>query len=167
MNIRKITRVYLCAFPLILGGCAGSTPETSLNIQQQPLESNAQLVGGWVVSAIGERKTSGRYSPRLAFGADDRIGGIAGCNRFLGNYRFSSDGTLNIGKIKVTHRLCPAAVMVQEALFLSRLRSVQKSALSSSGELLIYSGQYKTPIRLRPAQNDVSKAGRPQYSADG
>lgn len=60
----------------------------------------------------------------VAFGADGRVTGSAGCNTFMGGYK-QEDGTITIGPLASTRKLCaePAGVMEQEAQFLAALES--------------------------------------------
>jgi len=58
----------------------------------------------------------------IAFGADGRVSGSAGCNRYTGQYTAAGD-TINIGQSASTRRMCaePAGIMEQEAAFLAAL----------------------------------------------
>jgi heat shock protein HslJ len=61
----------------------------------------------------------------LAFAADGRASGSAGCNNYTGGYR--ADGPkLTIGPVAATRRMCPApqGIMEQEQQFLKMLESV-------------------------------------------
>ncbi|MCC7161504.1 MAG: META domain-containing protein, partial [Anaerolineae bacterium] len=70
-----------------------------------------------VVTAVNGTKLT------LAFGADGRVSGSAGCNTFNGSYT-SENGGLNIGPLASTRKLCPepAGVMEQEAQYLAALQ---------------------------------------------
>lgn len=55
------------------------------------------------------------------FGADGRVAGDAGCNRYGGAFT-DRDGVLSIGPLAATRRACPdARVMEQEAAFLAAM----------------------------------------------
>lgn len=152
MNIR--TMIACLTIPLVgvLSGCAGSSPYQAL----VPVPAGAvvnspeQLEGGWVVHYIGERDVTGRYSPRIAFGKEQRVGGMAGCNRFLGDYVLGEEGEFEFGKMKLTRRICAEPIMFQEALLLNRMRSVKNGILTGDGELLLFFDERELPIRLRP-----------------
>ncbi len=60
----------------------------------------------------------------LQFGADGRVSGSAGCNRFTGPYTSSAD-RVAIGKLAATRKVCnqPRNVMEQEDAFLKALSS--------------------------------------------
>jgi len=162
MNIRTLL-VFL--FPLVgvLSGCAGtSTQETRFTAPAgQVVASPEQLEGGWVVYSIGARDVEGRYSPRIAFGKEQRVGGMAGCNRFLGGYELGQGGQLEFGEMRLTRRICPEPIMFQEALLLNRLRGVKNGTLTEEGDLLLYFEEGGLPIRMRPdSRREVSGAGR-------
>lgn len=114
----------------------------------RPVISVDELSGNWVVYAIGRLPLTGEQLPQLAFAADQRVGGMAGCNRFLGEYQLDADGVLQFGEIMVTRRLCPEPVMSQESLLLNRLRAVNFGRLAPGGDLLLYYDVDRLPIRL-------------------
>ncbi|BCX04233.1 MAG: META domain-containing protein [Candidatus Roseilinea sp.] len=61
----------------------------------------------------------------VAFDAEGRISGNAGCNAFTGSYRLEDDGKITIGPLAATRKLCnaPEGVMEQEAQFLAALET--------------------------------------------
>ncbi|KEA62072.1 hypothetical protein ADIMK_3733 [Marinobacterium lacunae] len=163
MNIRMM--LACLSFPLVgaLSACSTTTvssfhPSAS---EGEPVESPEQLEGGWVVYSIGEREVEGRYSPRIAFGKPQRVGGMAGCNRFLGDYELGADGRLSFGDMKLTRRICADPIMLQESLLLNRLRGVMSGVVTAEGELLLFGGQGTAPIRMRPeAMNEIGNASK-------
>jgi heat shock protein HslJ len=66
-------------------------------------------------------------SVTLAFNAEGRVAGNAGCNQFFGSFAKGAqgDGAITIGPLASTKKLCPApeGVMEQEAQFLKTLES--------------------------------------------
>ncbi|GGC02364.1 hypothetical protein GCM10011352_30710 [Marinobacterium zhoushanense] len=165
MNIR--TMLAYIFFPIVgvLSGCVGTSSSTA-QISVPPgrvIASAEQLEGEWVVSSIGAREVQGQYSPRIAFGKQQRVGGMAGCNRFLGDYALGREGQLLFGEMRVTRRICAEPIMFQEALLLNRLRGVRSGRLTADGELLLYFEEGALPIRMRPdntqAISDSVKSG--------
>ena len=61
----------------------------------------------------------------MAFAADGKVSGSAGCNNFVASYTVSGS-SLSVGPTATTRRMCgqPAGVMEQEKLFLEALGAV-------------------------------------------
>ncbi|MBS99481.1 MAG: hypothetical protein CMI01_12490 [Oceanospirillaceae bacterium] len=137
---------------ILLGGCAsdGMQRYSEAPTAQRQVTDRQELDGNWTVYAIGPRAVDQRFSPRLAFGDLQRVGGDAGCNRFMGRFELDESGGLIVSDLKVTRRICPDAIMVQEALLLSRLKAVKIGRLTAEGDLLLYHDDQSLPIRLRP-----------------
>ncbi|MBV1787934.1 META domain-containing protein [Marinobacterium sp. D7] len=152
MNIRTMLAFVYLPLAGILTGCAGTTPSTTQIpvTSGQAIASAEQLEGDWIVSSIGAREVQGQYSPRIAFGKPQRVGGMAGCNRFLGDYELGQGGELVFGEMRLTRRICAEPIMFQEALLLNRLRSVKSGRLTADGELLLYFEADALPIRMHP-----------------
>jgi heat shock protein HslJ len=151
MSIRTITACISVSALAVLAGCTTPPQNTLATIPDaaRSVASKQELSGNWTVYAIGNRSLSGPHSPRIAFDDDERVGGIAGCNRFLGGYRLDSNGDLSFGEMRLTRRICPEPIMFQEALLLSRLRDVDRSLITPGGDLLLYYDEDELPIRLQ------------------
>ncbi|BCL76176.1 hypothetical protein JHS3_19120 [Jeongeupia sp. HS-3] len=76
------------------------------------------------------------HPARLNFGADGRISGSAGCNRYSGQYTLNGDA-LTIGKVATTRMACAPAAMKQETAFLKLLNQVQRYAIAADGTLTL------------------------------
>jgi heat shock protein HslJ len=79
----------------------------------------------WQVSSINNGKggvTGVREGTALTlnFGADGKLSGSAGCNRFQATYE-TEGNTITIGPAAATRRMCPEPVMEQENAFLKAL----------------------------------------------
>ncbi len=117
---------------LLLLSAAG-TPLASLKPQSQELIGTSWSVTGFnngrqaVVSPIPGSSLT------LAFLADGRVGGSAGCNRFSARAH-QDGGRLTIDPAATTRRLCasPAGVMEQERQFLAALTSVASARLEGT-----------------------------------
>ena len=72
-----------------------------------------------VVSVLAETTLT------LAFAADGKVSGSAGCNRYMGTYAQSGE-SLKFGPSATTRKMCaqPEGVMAQEQAFLKALQSV-------------------------------------------
>ncbi len=85
-----------------------------------------ELTGTWRVIDVEGASLLEGTSLSVSFGADRRISGSAGCNRYFGSYTASAERkTLSISPLSSTKRLCrrPDGIMMQEQRFRSALRS--------------------------------------------
>jgi heat shock protein HslJ len=72
-----------------------------------------------------------------AFGADRRLSGSAGCNRYVGAYELSGPG-IEVGPLATTRMFCaPAGVMEQEQRYLVALQRVALVAMNGEQLLLV------------------------------
>lgn len=93
--------------------------------QPQGVAGTAWRVTGYnngrqaVVSVLGGTTLT------MAFSADGRVSGSAGCNNYMGDYASSGDA-LSFGPAATTRMMCaaPEGIMEQEQLFLKALESV-------------------------------------------
>ncbi|BCS31805.1 META domain-containing protein [Luteitalea sp. TBR-22] len=90
---------------------------------------SASLAGTtWEVTAYNNRRQAvvsvlADTRVTLAFGAEGRVTGEAGCNRFAATYTAEGE-SVAIGTLSTTRRTCPGeGVMAQEAAFLAALAS--------------------------------------------
>jgi len=98
-----------------------------------------ELAGtSWRATAINNGKggvvgVASVSSVTLAFGADGRASGSAGCNNFTAGY--TVDGSsLRFGPAAVTQKMCAeTGVMEQEAAFLKALESVATARVEADG----------------------------------
>lgn len=72
------------------------------------------------------------------FSDDGTVSGSAGCNQFNGTYEVT-DGTLSIGPLASTEKLCPdpAGIMEQEALVLANLEAAATVSQEANGVVLL------------------------------
>ena len=101
-----------------------------------PVTEASALLGEWVVEDVEGRGVVDRARASLAFGVDGTLSGSATCNRVTGPYALG-DGRLSVGPLAVTRRLCPPALMTQEARVLSVLEAASEARLSEDGALTI------------------------------
>ena len=70
--------------------------------------------------------------PTIAFSAEGRLSGLAGCKRLLGQYK--QDGTsLDLGEVATTMKLCAPSFMKVEDEFLGFLRQVRYATQAGDG----------------------------------
>jgi len=119
---------------LVLRG-AGGEFLAALNAQSQELAGTTWQVTAYNMATGAVGSVVAGTSISIAFSADGRISGSAGCNEYDGKYS-SSGQKLTIDVKSVTKKTCaqPAGVMKQEALFLKALATVTAARLD--GDLL-------------------------------
>jgi len=118
-----------------LRGCGGAilTPETLANTS-------------WRIVSIDGADVSGKDGYEMQFEAD-RMSGRAGCNRFNGSYRVSSDG-FQAGPLAMTRMACPGARMAHEQA-VSGILSGRVRLYYPDGDTLLMRGVDGGEIRLR------------------
>lgn len=99
----------------------------------------------WRIVAINGADVSREDGYEMAFEAD-RLSGRAGCNRFGGSYRVSSDG-FQAGPLAMTRMACPGARMAHEQA-VSRILSGRVRLYYPDGDTLLMRGE-AGEIRLR------------------
>lgn len=90
----------------------------------------------WVVEDIDGGGIIDFSRVTLSFGAQGRISGLAGCNRYTGAYRQVGD-TLQVSGLASTNRACVPALMDQEDRFLKVLGSARSITWGARGALVI------------------------------
>jgi heat shock protein HslJ len=68
---------------------------------------------------------SGEDKPFIQFGANGRVSGNSGCNRFTGTYESTEDGAIRIGPLAATRMACPEPAMAAESKFFAMLEEVR------------------------------------------
>ncbi|QIK72621.1 META domain-containing protein [Propioniciclava coleopterorum] len=124
MTIRTFW-VALCALPLLLTGCAYDAVPAGT---PRPDAANSDPRGtSWVLEDLrGAAPVAGSTVTAL-FGADGRVSGSAGCNRYQASFTLHGD-TLTVGDATSTMMACAPDVMTQETAFLSALKEVRTYA---------------------------------------
>ncbi|GHD65629.1 META domain-containing protein [Jeongeupia chitinilytica] len=104
-------------------------------VKQEVRGMNAAMLQGaeWRVVDAGPRPATLNFAP------DGRITGVAGCNRYFGQYTQNGDA-LTFSQVAATRMGCDAAVMKQEAAFLKTLNQVQRFSIAADGTLTLHAG---------------------------
>jgi putative lipoprotein len=79
---------------------------------------------GWIVEDIGGSGVVDRSRTSMLFGADGRVSGLGGCNRYNGGYMLDG-ASLRFGPIAGTMMACPPALAEQEQRFHAALARVR------------------------------------------
>ena len=120
-------------------GFGMSTPLACALIEpKQNTVSGPRLAGEtWNVVKLREEPFVQGTKLTLSF-ADGKLSGSTGCNSYFADYEVSN-GTLNVGQLGMTEKLCPPEVMAQEALFSKFLASAESFKIDDDGALIIKS----------------------------
>lgn len=118
-----------------LRGCGGAIlpPETLVDTS-------------WRIVAIDGADVSGQQGYEIQF-ESDRMNGRAGCNRFSGPYRVSSDG-FQAGPLAMTRMACPRPRMEHEQS-VSRILAGRVRLYYPNGDTMLMRGESGGEIRLR------------------
>jgi heat shock protein HslJ len=122
---------------LEIDGAAAIVARPGLAASQPPPTPGAVLGGtAWNLVEMGGTADFARIVPTIAFGADGRVSGFAGCNRFSGTY--DTDGpTLTVSRLATTKIACPRPASAVEADYLAALDGVTTWAIDSEGRLTL------------------------------
>jgi len=118
--------------------CAAVASQAILGRQtmQSPAGATDTIEGGWRVKRIAGELLPAGMTVTMEFGADGRIAGRSGCNRYFGSYSF--DGTtLKLSQLGGTRMACPPPQMAVEERFLSAVTQVTGARLSDARELVL------------------------------
>jgi heat shock protein HslJ len=107
---RLVLALAACASGIIAAACASTAP---------PALSSDLAGTRWTVQSI-DGASAGPRAPSIAFAAEDRISGVAGCNRFFGVYEADA-GHIDVRALGRTEMACEQPVMRVEDAFLDVL----------------------------------------------
>jgi len=124
--------VILLAALAAAAGCGGG--KAGAKADTDPLADTAWTLNGLAGKALPE---SVAVTVRFE---EDRIGGLAGCNRYFASYRVKGD-SLRIGPVGITKMMCPEPQMAVEDAFLAALAGVKTFRLGADGLMLRGDGQ--------------------------
>ena len=112
----------------------------SLSVSEQLADSK------WLVEDIFGRGVIDNLQTTLEFGADSRVGGRAGCNRWTASWRVAGDN-LALGPVATMRMACTPAVADQEQKFLAALAAVRTFRIHAHGLLILFNGKGAPLIR--------------------
>jgi heat shock protein HslJ len=102
----------------------------------------------WIVENIGNKGIIDFSRVTINFSEDGRIHGLAGCNQYSGSYQLSGE-LLSVGLLISTRRVCPEALMNQEAFFLELLQLATGFDFDEHGALIIKTKEDRTILARR------------------
>lgn len=105
------------------------------------------LVGStWRLEDLGGAGVVDRAEATLEFPQIGSVVGQTGCNRFFGYFE-TSGASLTIARLGSTKKMCPPAVMDQEAKYLRALERAERFSIEGATLLLYPQGQDR-PLRF-------------------
>lgn len=131
---------------LLLAGCQAPGPRSST--EPPPVK---MLGSNWALVSLAGELPAGESKITLEFGADGKVGGDAGVNRYFGPYQIahpdSGAGALSFGEIGSARMAGSPELMKQESEYLDLLRAVD--AYRAGGGLLELNGGGRPLLRYR------------------
>lgn len=132
----------LAACSVVGGDAARTTPE--------PPAPPARLAGtAWLAEDVDGKGVVDRAQSTIEFIDDKRVAGSLGCNRYTGSYAADATG-MRFGQLASTRRMCPEALMQQEARFSAALGATRGFRLDRSGAMTLLDADGRTRARLLP-----------------
>jgi heat shock protein HslJ len=98
----------------------------------------------WRVTRLDGAEVPAAIDVTLDFGEDGRLGGSAGCNRYMTSFGITGE-TASPGQIAATRRLCPDPEMDTEARFLGALAAIRRFDFDATGALLLFDPAREVP----------------------
>ncbi|MEQ8825217.1 MAG: META domain-containing protein [Filomicrobium sp.] len=128
-----MTMVIVAVSVLAIAGCDATNSANQLTDLTET---------SWKVEGIPKQVTA-----TMSFGADGRVTGSAGCNRYFGTYKTSGQ-TIEISGIGSTRKMCPDVEMSVETELLKSLAVVNRWQVTSD-KLKLTGPVDTTLVRLR------------------
>ncbi len=131
----------LCLGMLVLAACNSTASQ-----------KGGDLTGTvWAVTELNGQPLVAGTGISAQFTADGKLGGSAGCNRYLGSYTVSGNEITFSAPMGSTMMMCEQAVMDQEAAYLKALGEAKTFAVQ--GEKLTLKGGDDTVLAVFQAQS--------------
>ncbi len=128
-------------------GLAAALTQSCATAPPGPLP--ADLAGThWAAKTVAGARVPEDVAVTLEFAGADRIGGRAGCNRYMGPIALV-DGRLRVGPLATTRMACPPPQMTVESAFLAALDGAQ-ALRRDNGALVIEPPSGGGETRLLP-----------------
>jgi heat shock protein HslJ len=101
----------------------------------------------WLAEIIDGAGVVDRSQSTMEFLDNQRVAGSLGCNRYTGSYSADATG-LRFARLASTRRMCPPALMDQEARFDAVLRATRGLRFEATGALLLLDADGRNRARL-------------------
>ena len=169
MKTYRSAWVVCAALAALLGGCAGQQmPLTPIMPLTRSAQAPADILTAvnWHLISYGPSAAPialipGTDATLLMDGSSLQASGLAGCNRFTGNYAVSGE-KFTLGKLAMTKRLCtdPEGLAAQEAAVAAALVAASRFSFEN-GNLLLHYGK---DLTLRYSKNEPTEKAAPNLS---
>jgi putative lipoprotein len=138
----------------LLVACGQAPPPEPPAVAEQEVKDVVapnELEGSrWVAESITGEPSAEGVASTIAFAADGKVSGNAGCNDYFGSFAVEGD-SIAFGHVGATQKMCvDEANMVQEGRFLQALGQAERFSVQD-GKLLVYSTGHDEPTTLVPA----------------
>lgn len=106
------------------------------------------LIGAWRVEDVAGTGVVDNSNLTVEFSETGQVAGSAGCNRYTGAYALEA-GALRVTPLGVTRRMCPEALMLQEARFVDALQNATQVETQADGAVALTSASGRILMRRR------------------
>lgn len=134
-------------------GKISQTLDEIIMISVKPVTASDNIMDllniNWQVRDINGLSVIDNSETNMTFSTDGKLSGLAGCNRFNGDYKLHN-GKLSVGPLAVTKKACQPELNGQEIQFLNAIGSVDDFSFDSKGSLTLKASDGKTITALRP-----------------
>ncbi|WOD08730.1 META domain-containing protein [Marinomonas sp. GJ51-6] len=154
-----------------LVGCSAiseGTDESTLAVLHEDL-----LSGSWQVEDIDQAGIIDSSMMTVEFGAEGRIAGFTGCNRYSANVD-TEQGRFIVSEAVSTRRACVPAIGKQESRFLAALQDASRYEWQEHKGLVVYDANNEQRLKLvrmspqdKPIDKGLSKINRYQCDQIG
>jgi heat shock protein HslJ len=135
----------LAACSVVGSDAARTTPEPPA-----PPAPPARLAGTtWLAEDVDGKGVIDRAQSTIEFIDDKRVAGSLGCNRYTGSYSADATG-MRFSQLASTRRMCPEALMQQEARFNAALGATRGFRVDHGGAMTLLDAEGRTRARLMP-----------------
>lgn len=144
MRVMIVTVLWATALLTVACG-VGPAPQPPAPAEEPAPEEAPQvetravdvLIGPvFVAATIEGRPVTEGVESSIRFEAEGRVVGNAGCNNLQGTYEVDG-ASMSFGPLAVTRKMCPPAMMDQEAVFLQALARVRSFEWTDDGALVL------------------------------
>ena len=138
---------------LVISMALTSCTKTQQVLVREPAAPPVTMEGRWDLQGYGpigsETVVPAEPSIFIVFGADGKISGSGGCNRYFGGWGFleGSPDVVRIWRTGSTRMACPEPIMALEYLFLEELSRVSRYQITQT-ELRLYYDDGKAVLRF-------------------
>ena len=125
IKMKKSMKLTVILVLFVTFGFAGCTIKKEVSANAEVSGVSQLLHKKWKLLSMGtpgsEELIPSGNTIIVEFGADNRLYGSGGCNRYFGGYAVGAGNSLSITDIGSTRMMCPESIMTQENRYLAAL----------------------------------------------